>query len=460
MTTTGGELDLGGLRSRCTGPVAGPGDATWDQARMAWNVAVDQRPAVVAQATDVADIVAAVEFARDHGLRVAPQGTGHGAAAMPDLDDTLLLRTQLMNGFSIDPVRRAARVGAGTIWEPVAQQASKHGLIALHGSSPNVGIAGYTLGGGLSWLAREHGLAASSVTAIEVVTADGEQRRVDGDDDLFWALRGGGHGFGVVTALEFALYPVTEVYAGSLFWPGAAAPEVLHAYREWTQTVPDELTSIARLLRLPPLPDVPEPLRDVPVVDIGLAFDGDAAEGEDLIRPLRDALAPMIDTVEMVAPTELLRLHGDPEEPVPAVGHHAMLGELPAEAVDVLVDVAGADSGSPLIGVELRHLGGALARPSADHGALGTLDGEFLLFGVGIAGDPDGARAAADRLDDVVEAMEPWSSSSSYLNFAEKPGHDCSTAFGAESYERLRLIRRAADPEGLLVGNHLIPAVA
>lgn len=460
MTSTGGDLDLNPLRSRFAGPVTGPDDATWDQARMAWNVAVDQRPAAVAQAIDAADVVAAVEFAHDHGLRIAPQGTGHGAAAMPDLDDTLLLRTDLMNGFSIDAVRRSARVEAGTIWEPVAQEAGKHGLIALHGSSPNVGIAGYTLGGGLSWLARKHGLAANSVTAMEVVTADGEQRRVDGDDDLFWALRGGGHGFGVVTALEFALYPVTEIYAGSLFWPGAAAPEILHAYREWAQTVPDEMTSIARLLRLPPLPEVPEPLRDVPVVDIGLAFDGDAAEGEELVRPLRAALTPMMDSVGMVVPTELLRLHGDPEDPVPAVGHHTMLGELPADAIDALIEVAGADSGSPLIGVELRHLGGELARPSAEHGALGALDADFLLFGVGIAGDPDGARAANDHLDAVIEAMEPWSNGNSYLNFAEQAGHDCSTAFGPESYERLQLIRRATDPQGLFVGNHLIPAVA
>lgn len=460
MTSTGDALDLTALRTRFAGAVTGPTDAAWDHARAAWNVAVDQRPAVVAQATGPADVVAAIAFARDHGLRVAPQGTGHGAGAMPDLAGTLLLRTNLMNGFTVDPGRRLARVNAGAIWEPVAQEASKSGLIALHGSSPSVGIAGYTLGGGLSWLARKHGLAANSVVAIEVVTADGEQRRVDGDDDLFWALRGGGHGFGVVTALEFELYPVTEIYAGSLFWPGAAAREILDVYREWTRTIPDELTSIARLLRLPPLPEVPEPLRDVPVVDIGLAFDGDAAEGEELVRPLREALTPMMDTVGMVAPTELLRLHGDPEDPVPAVGHHAMLGELPAEAIDALVAVAGADSGSPLIGVELRHLGGELARPSADHGALGTLDAEFLLFGVGIAGDPVGTRDATERLHRVVAAMEPWSNGNSYLNFAEQSGHDCSTAFAAEDYERLQRIRGEIDPAALFLGNHAIPAMA
>lgn len=460
MTSTGGGLDLTPLRSRVTGPVTGPDDAAWDQARAAWNLAVDQRPVVVVHATGPADVVAAVEFARDHGLRVAPQGTGHGAAAMADLSGALLLKTDLMNAVSVDPVARRARVAAGALWEPVAQEASKHGLLALHGSSPDVGVVGYHLGGGVSWLARKYGLAANSIVAIDVVTADGEHRRVDGDDDLFWALRGGGHGFGVVTALEFRLYPITEVYAGTLFWPGAAASEVLHVYREWVKTVPDELTSIARLLRLPPLPEVPEPLRDVPVLDIGLAFHGDPAVGEELVRPLREALAPMIDTVAAVPVTELLRLHGDPEEPVPGAGHHTVLRELPAEAVDALVAVAGADSGSPLLGVELRHLGGALSRPADDHGALGTIDGEFLLFGVGIAGDPDGARAVHERLHAVVEAMAPWSNGRSYLNFVEQPGLDCSTAFGADNYERLQRVRGGVDPDGLFLGNHAIPALA
>lgn len=460
MTSTGGDLDLARLRARCTGSVTGPDDATWDQARAAWNVAVDQRPAVVVQATGPADVVAAVEFARDHKLRVAPQGTGHGAAAMADLSGALLLKTGLMNAVSIDPVARRARVAAGALWEPVAQEASKHGLLALHGSSPDVGVVGYHLGGGISWLARKYGLAASSVVAIDVVTADGEQRRVDGDDDLFWALRGGGHGFGVVTEIEFELYRITEVYAGTLFWPGAAAGEVLHVYREWAQTVPDELTSIARLLRLPPMPQVPEPLRDVPVLDIGLAYHGDAADGDGLVRPLREALTPMIDTVATVPVTELLRLHGDPEEPVPAAGHHTVLRELPAEAVDALVTVAGVDSGSPLLGVELRHLGGALARPSSDHGALGTIDGEYLLFGVGIAGDPDGARAVDEHLHAVVEAMASWSEGRTYLNFAEQSGHECSTAFAADDYERLQRVRGVVDPDGLFFGNHAIPALA
>lgn len=460
MSSTEGILDLDHLRARFAGPVTGPDDADWDRARTPWNVAVDQRPAVVAEATDVADVQAAIAFARANGLRVAPQGTGHGAAAMPDLDRTLLLRTGRMNRFSIDPGRRLARAEAGAIWEPLAQEAHTHGLIALHGSSPNVGIAGYTLGGGLSWLARKHGLAANSVVAIDVVTADGASRRVDGDDELFWALRGGGHGLAVVTALEFELHPLTEIYAGALFWPGAAATEVLHAYREWVRTVPDEVTSIVRLLRLPPLPEVPEPLRDVPVIDVGLAFDGDRATGDELLRPLREAVTPMIDTVGMVPPTELLRLHGDPEDPVPAVGHHAVLDALPDAAIDALVDVAGAASGSRLIGVELRHLGGALARPAAHHGARGTLDGEFLLFGVGIAGDPDGALASTERLHAVVSAMEPWSTGTSYLNFAEQPGHDCATAFDPAAYERLRRIRRDVDPDGVLVGNHSIPALA
>ncbi len=460
MSSPAGNLDLDRLRSRFAGPVTGPNDESWDLARTPWNVAVDQRPELVARPTTPADVVAAVEFARDHDLRMAPQGTGHGAAAMADLSGAMLLRTDLMSGVTVDPTARRARVEAGAQWEPVAQQAAQHGLVALHGSSPDRGVGGYTRGGGLSWLARKHGLAANHVLAAEIVTADGEQRRVDGDDDLFWALRGGGHGFGVVTALEFELLPMTEIYAGAIFWPGAAAHEVLHAYREWVQTVPDELTSIIRLLRLPPLPEVPEPLRDVPVVDLGLAFDGSAAEGEELLRSLRAAAPPMIDTVGVVPATELLRLHGDPEQPVPAAGHHALMDALPVEAVDALIGAAGEQSGSPLLGVELRHLGGALARPSADQGALGTLNGEFLLFGVGVTGDPEADRIVHERLHDVIETMAPWCNGSSYLNFAEQPGHDCSSAFSADAYERLQRMRATIDPDGRFHANHAIPALA
>src|SRR6266498_987435 len=228
----------------------------------------------------------------------------------------------------------------------VTQAAAEHGLAALAGSSPDVGVVGYSLGGGLSWLARKHGLATNSITAVELVTADGRLVRADADNEpeLFWAVRGGGGNFGVVTSIDFRLYPITEV---------------LTAWQEWTETVPDEMTSVGRLLNIPPLPEVPEPLRGRSVVVVEAIYIGDEAEGAELLAPLR-ALAPEIDTVAIMPASALQTLHMDPEEPVPGIGDGMMLDRLTPEAIAKLVDVVGPDS--PLLSVEVRHLGGELGR--------------------------------------------------------------------------------------------------
>ena len=221
--------ELSALRDLCGGAIAFPGDDGYDAARGAFNLAVDQRPAAVAYPADAAEVAEVVRAARACGLRVAPQSTGHNAGPLGSLADTVLLKTSGMGGVEIDAERRIARVGAGVVWEDVVDAAAPHGLIALHGSSPNVGVAGYSLGGGMGWLARSHGLQTNSVTAIELVTAEGELVRTDADNDpeLFWALRGGGGNFGVVTALEFRLYPLTEIYAGFMMWDWTEAERVL-----------------------------------------------------------------------------------------------------------------------------------------------------------------------------------------------------------------------------------------
>src|SRR6476661_717268 len=231
-----------------------PHEPGWNEARLAWNLAVDQQPAAVALPESAEDVAAVVRWARSRGLRVAPQGTGHNAAAMGSLAHTVLVKTERMRGVEIDAERRIARVEAGVVWEEVTHAAAEHGLAALAGSSPDVGVVGYTLGGGLSWLGRRYGLASSNVLAVEIVTADGSIRRIDAesDPDLFWAVRGGGGSFGAVTAIEFALFPVAEVYAGVMLWPIERASEILHAWREWTAEMPDEMTTVGRLLQLPP----------------------------------------------------------------------------------------------------------------------------------------------------------------------------------------------------------------
>ena len=228
--------DLSPLRAEFAGSLHTAADPDWDEARSAWNLAVDQHPAVVAIPEDAADVARAVRYARDHGLRVAAQGTGHNAAAHGDLDGVMLIKTERMREVRIEPATRTARVGAGVTWGEVVGPAAEHGLAALAGSSHDVGVVGYSLGGGVSWLARKHGLAADRVTAIELVSAHGDLREVTAltDPDLFWALRGGGGNFGVVTAIEFSLLPITELYAGALFFPYERAGEVLEAWRRWT----------------------------------------------------------------------------------------------------------------------------------------------------------------------------------------------------------------------------------
>ena len=309
------------LATDLDGSLVRPGDAAWDTARLAWHLAVDQRPTAVVLAESVRDVQATVVAAREAGLRVAAQSTGHNAPPLGDLAGTILLKTAALRGVQIDPEARIARAEAGAQWMDVTPLAAKHGLAGLAGSARDVGVAGYTLGGGLSWLGRKHGLAANSVVALEVVTADGRLRRIDAEHDaeLFWALRGGGGSFAIVTALEFRLYPISEVYAGVLFFPIERAEEVLQAWREWVDTVPEAVTSIGRLLKFPPLPELPPHLSGQAYVVVEATCILDASQAEQLLAPLR-ALGPAIDTFRVTPVEELSALHMDPDGPVPGHG--------------------------------------------------------------------------------------------------------------------------------------------
>ena len=388
---------------------------------------------------------------------VAPQRTGHNAAPLDWSRPTMLLRTDAMQDVEIDAANRRARVQGGTRWLDLVDDASDLGLAALHGSARDIGIVGYSLGGGQGWLGRKHGLQANSVTAIELVTADGELVRADRDNEpeLFWALRGGGAGnFGVVTALEFDLYPLQELYAGSLFFGFERGDEVVHAWREWTAGLPEEVTSVVKLLQLPDIPEIPEPLRGNSFAVIGAAVLGDQELGGELLEPLRQ-LGPQMDTFAMMPPKGLSWLAMDPEDPLPYKSSSQLLAELPASGVDELIAVAGARSGSPLAAVELRHLGGALARPAPDHGALGTIDGEYMMFAVGAIFAPEHLSVVEATLDRVATVLAPWKSSH-YPSFVEQ-GFDLSSAFDGESWRRLCAVRAAVDPEGMFMANHQIP---
>jgi FAD/FMN-containing dehydrogenase len=442
------------VRANLAGELVLPGDSNWDEARLAWHLAVDQRPAAVAVPRDVNDVIEIVHWARENDLRVAPQGTGHNAAALGDLAGTVLVKTHGMRGVTIDPVARTARAEAGVIWIEVVEAAAEHGLAALAGSSPDVGVVGYTLGGGLSWLARKHGIGANQVVAVELVTADGEFRRVDreNDPDLFWAVRGGGGAFGVVTAIEFNLFALTEVYAGHLFFPIERAAEVLRAWRDWTETVPDEITSVGRVLQLPPIPEIPEPFRGNSYVVVQAIYSGDDVdEAERLIEPMR-ALGASVDTFDVMPVPALSRLHMDPEGPTPAKGDGGTLRALDDETIDALL---AAVVGTPIVAAEVRHLGGAVARAKAEHGALASFDAPYLTFAVGMIPVPELREPLGAAVDGFVEALEPWAAEHTYLNFAEGR-RESKTLWTESAHHRLRRVKAQYDPENVIRSNHPI----
>jgi FAD binding domain len=445
--------DLEALRAAIAGQVFVPGEAGYDQARQAWNLAVDQRPAVVLEAGSAADVAQAVRYARAHGIRIAPQGTGHGAGPLEPLDGAMLLRMTRMRTVHIDPAAHTARAEAGAVWQDVTVPAAQHGLAALAGSSATVGVTGYTLGGGLGWLARRYGLAANSVTAAELVTPDGDLVRADAghESDLFWAVRGGG-GIGVVTALEMRLYPVGELYAGSLFFPIARAAEVLHAWRAWTDTVPDEVSSQGRLVRLPPAPQLPEPLRGRAFVKVEAAYLGDAGTGAELTQPLR-RLGPELDTFATIPPPALSQLHMDPDQPVPFQGAGAFLSDFPAAAIDALAGLAGQGADTLLASVEVGHLGGALARPAPSGGAQPSIDANYLLVAVGAIPAPGLAGPVRAQAHAVKDALGPWHAGYDYYNFEETPA-PASAVLPPASYRRLQKIKAAYDPGQMIISAH------
>ncbi len=351
-------FDPRALGAALAGDVVVPGDDRWDQARLAWNLAVDQRPVGVVYPESADDVVATVELASASGLRIAFNAGGHNSGPIDWAADTLLLKTERMRGIEIDATARRARVEAGVLAKPLAEAAGEHGLCYLAGTSPDVGVVGYTLGGGFSWMIRKHGLAANSVLAAELVTADGRHLRVDEDHepDLFWAIRGGGGNFGAVTALELALYPYSEIYAGCLFWPIDRATHILNAWRTWVDTVPDECESIGRMLQLPDVDFLPDHLRGRSFVLVELAFIGSESDGAALAQPLRD-LEPELDTVALMPTSDLSLVNMDPDFPLPYAGDGILLDDLPSTAIDAAVECF---VGSPLLHLEVRHLGGAV----------------------------------------------------------------------------------------------------
>ncbi|QIQ03147.1 FAD-binding oxidoreductase [Streptomyces liangshanensis] len=454
--------DIRALTVDVAGPVFLPGDNGYTEEATGFNRAVTHRPAVIVGAADAADVMSAVSFAGRYGRPVAVLSTGHGPSGdVPE--DAVLITTRRMTGLSIDAGERTVRVEAGVNWRQVVEEAAGHGLAPLVGSAADVGVVGYTLGGGLSvTMGRAFGWAADHVQWIDVVTADGELRHAsrDSEDDLFWALRGGKSNFGVVTAMEFSLFPVTQLYAGALYFSGDDAREVLHAYERFTTTAPEEVTSSVALLRLPDLPTLPDFMRGRLTVAVRFSWLGSEADGEGLIAPLRAAAPVLLDSVELRPYTEFDAISADPPEGIGAVEHFAVLDEVSPDTIDALLDVAGPEADSRVNVVDLRQLGGALSRYSGAPNVVGTRDAAFAVFAFVFVPPGEDREEYRTVGDEVMERLEPWLTVRKHTNFLG--ANDATTervrlAFDAPTYERLQEIKAARDPANMFRLNHNIP---
>ncbi|GAB3473588.1 FAD-binding oxidoreductase [Nocardiopsis coralliicola] len=437
-----------------------PGDEGYDQAVAGFNTTVTRGPEAVVPARTVRDVQKAVRYAGRHDLPVCVMATGHQASV--SFEGGILVSTAAMDGIRVDERSSSVRVGPGAQWGPIAEATAPHGLAGLAGSSVSVGAVGYTLGGGLSpTFGRLHGYAADHVSRLEIVTADGELRVAtpEREQDLFWAARGGKGNFGIVTSMDFGLFGVRTLYAGAILYPAEAAADVLPAWRDWAAEAPESATTSAAFLQVPPDAPLPDEVRGRIVVSVRVSFVGDAAEGGRLVAPLRDAAPALLDTVGEMPFTDWDQIHSDPEGPIPAYERTSLLGELPDEAIEAMIGLAGAESGSPMALVEVRQLGGALEREPEVPSAVGHRGAAFTFFTIGLAPPEqvEDVRAYADRL---VAAMEPWSTGGAYVNFLssdEADPSDVRRAYEPEVYERLVSVKSEVDSANMFRLTHNIP---
>ncbi|PJJ70575.1 FAD/FMN-containing dehydrogenase [Diaminobutyricimonas aerilata] len=439
------------LADRVAGPVFTPADAGYAEEILAHNRAVVHTPDVVVGASSADDVVEAVRFAREHGYPVSVQSTGHGAHA--PVSEGLFITTSRLTGVRVDPERRVAVIGAGARWGAVLAAAAEHGLAAIPGASGSVGVVGYLLGGGLGPLARSHGFSSDYVESFRVVTGHGElvQASADENEELYWALRGGKIGLGVVTELTLRLVQLDGLYAGSLFFDEPHIEAALRAWVEWTPDADPRVTTSVAIIRFPDLEFVPEVFRGRRMLSVRFAFPGDAAEGERLAAPLRAAAPTHLDALGELPPAEMARIHSDPDQPGPSWGRGMMLDHIDQDFATRLLGLLGAGTDLPFIATEIRHLGGATAHDVDGGSAVGGREPgfTFMLIGAPVPDLFDAVLPAAAQ--HVVDELDPWVSARTTINFASYPSEHSAwkSAWTEETFARLAAVRSRHDPEGV-----------
>ncbi|MFN2295790.1 MAG: FAD-binding oxidoreductase, partial [Candidatus Promineifilaceae bacterium] len=440
------------LRAQVQGELFTPESDGYEEARLAWNRKVVQYPAVIVAAETAVDVQAAVNFARLHNLGVAVQSTGHGNVR--PADNCLLILTKEMDGLIIDTIAQTATLEAGVQWGPVLAAAQEYDLAPLLGSSPTVGAIGYTLGGGLGWLGRKYGLATDSVIEFEVVTADGQLRKVSHSEnsDLFWGLRGGGGSLGIVTGMTIRLFPVSTVYAGNLFYPAVMAGEVFRHYRSWIADAPDELTTSVLIMNFPPLPEIPDFLSGKSFTIVRGCYCGAEEEGAQLLEHWRSWQAPLMDDFKMIPFSAAGSISSDPVDPMPGFSSGAWLADLSDAAIETIVDYALGEGGiSPLFFSEVRHAGGEIGRVNRDAAVYGNRDAQLLLNFAGASPTAEAHDHLVSYTGRMKEALRPSLTGGVYMNFLEEIESQQRIRDGLApgGYDQLARLKGRYDPHNL-----------
>ncbi len=466
MATHGvlGAATLTEFEDGLTGSVVRPSDAVYDEARAIWNGAHDAHPAVIARCANTADVRHAISFARSEGLDVAVRGGGHSIPGFSSCNDGIVIDLSPMKGIEVNPDACTARAEGGVTWGELDAATQQHGLATTGGLISTTGIAGFTLGGGIGWLMRKHGLACDNLRAAEVVTADGQVLNATAEEnpDLLWGLRGGGGNFGVVTAFELDLHPVgPTVAAGPIFYPGNRAEEVMRFYRDFARDLPDELSTLVNLITAPPAPFLPTDWHGKKLIALVGCYSGDANEGMKVMQPMRDLGDPVADLIGPMPYVQMQSLlDGLWPKGTQAYMKAGYFRELDDHAIETMARYH-QDATSPSSEIHIQHFGGAIARVGEDETAYAERQAPFVLNAIATSHEPtasfDPHIAWAQRL---YAEIEPSLTGGAYINFLSAEGQDrVRAAYGAK-FDRLRALKDRYDQTNLFHLNQNIPPQA
>ncbi|MDQ1550017.1 MAG: hypothetical protein QOD27_1675 [Microbacteriaceae bacterium] len=440
------------LAALVSGPVLTASEPGFADEVAAFISSTTHTPDVVVGATSPHDVVQAVRFARSNRLPVRVQSTGHGAFA--PIAAGMLVTTNRLNDLDVDHVSRIAAIGAGVRWAAVVEAAAEHGLAPITGSSPNVGAVGFLAGGGLGPLSRSHGFASDYIRGFSVVTGDGELREATSEEnpDLFWALRGGKGGLGIVTEVRVELVELSSLYGGALFFEEQHIDTVLRAWIDWTATAPDDVTTSVGIFRLPPFDFIPEPLRGRTVIALRFARPGTAGDGERIAAPLRSIAPVYLDLLGELPPGQIGAIHNDPTDPGPGWDRGMLLTGVDQDFATALLSQVGSGRDVPFLLAEMRHLGGATRTDVAGGSAVGGRASDFTFSLIGVPDVSLFDTVLPEVSDRIVTAIGPWVSPETNINFAGRPRsyEHFVSAWPAVTFERLASVRRRYDPDGVL----------